>query len=183
MTKALSNGERVELRDLMTFETKIQKKRISLNPKTLEKVDVPEKKSIIFKCSKEWKKILKSTTLKKYSKQYKIDPVLMTALIHVESNWKAHVVSYAGACGLTQVIPKYSRGYTCEQLKDPDTSIRVGSRIFSYWYYKYSKRKSAVALCGYNAGFRCKGAAPNKYGVSYAKKVLKIAKRIRRKIK
>ena len=58
MTKALSNGERVELRDLMTFETKIQKKRISLNPKTLEKVDVPEKKSIIFKCSKEWKKIL-----------------------------------------------------------------------------------------------------------------------------
>ena len=119
----------------------------------------------------------------KYSKQYKIDPVLMTALIHVESNWKTHVVSYAGACGLTQVIPKYSRGYTCEQLKDPDTSIRVGSRIFSYWYYKYSKRKSAVALCGYNAGFRCKGAAPNKYGVSYAKKVLKIAKRIRRKIK
>ncbi len=58
MTKALSNGERVELRDLMTFETKIQKKRISLNPKTLEKVEVPEKKSIIFKCSKEWKKIL-----------------------------------------------------------------------------------------------------------------------------
>tara|TARA_B100000029_G_C17015448_1_gene756537 strand:+ start:148 stop:438 length:291 start_codon:yes stop_codon:yes gene_type:complete len=55
MLKALSNGERVELRDVMTFETKIQKKRISLNPKTLEKVEVPEKKSIVFKCSKEWK--------------------------------------------------------------------------------------------------------------------------------
>ena len=55
MTKALSNEERVELRDLMTFEKKIQKKRISLNPRTLEKVEVPQKKSIIFKSSKEWK--------------------------------------------------------------------------------------------------------------------------------
>ena len=53
--KALKNGERVELRDVMMFETRIQKERVSLNPKTLEKVEVPEKKNIIFKCSKEWK--------------------------------------------------------------------------------------------------------------------------------
>ena len=53
--KALKNGERVELRDVMMFETRIQKERVSLNPKTLEKVEVPEKKSIIYKCSKEWK--------------------------------------------------------------------------------------------------------------------------------
>ena len=56
--KSLSKGERVELRDVMLFEPRIQKKRISLNPKTLEKVEVPEKKSILFKCSKEWKKKL-----------------------------------------------------------------------------------------------------------------------------
>ena len=56
--KALSKGERVELRDVMLFEPRIQKKRISLNPKTLEKVEVPEKKNILFKCSKEWKKKL-----------------------------------------------------------------------------------------------------------------------------
>ena len=48
--KALSKGERVELRDVMMFEPRIQKKRISLNPKTLEKVEVPEKKNILFKC-------------------------------------------------------------------------------------------------------------------------------------
>ena len=56
ITKALSNNERVELRDVMMFEPKIQKKRTSLNPKTLEKIEIPEKKSILFKCSKEWKK-------------------------------------------------------------------------------------------------------------------------------
>ena len=58
IAKALSNGERVELRDVMMFETRIQKKRVSLNPKTLEKLVVPEKKTILFKCSKEWKKKL-----------------------------------------------------------------------------------------------------------------------------
>ena len=58
IAKALKNGERVELRDVMMFETRIQKKRLSLNPKTLEKVEVPEKKNIIFKSSKEWKKKL-----------------------------------------------------------------------------------------------------------------------------
>ena len=56
ITKDLVEGERVELRDVMMFETRRQKKRISLNPKTLEKVEVPEKRSILFKCSKEWKK-------------------------------------------------------------------------------------------------------------------------------
>ena len=44
ITKALKNGERVELRDVMMFETRTQKKRMSLNPRTLEKVEVPEKK-------------------------------------------------------------------------------------------------------------------------------------------
>ena len=58
IAKALKNGERVELRDVMMFETRIQKKRISLNPKTLEKIEVPEKKTILFKSSKEWKKKL-----------------------------------------------------------------------------------------------------------------------------
>ena len=62
ITKALRNGERVELRDVMMFETKIQKKRISLNPRTLEKVEVPEKKTILFKSSKEWKKKLNEKT-------------------------------------------------------------------------------------------------------------------------
>tara|TARA_Y100001936_G_C16014029_1_gene635364 strand:- start:502 stop:792 length:291 start_codon:yes stop_codon:yes gene_type:complete len=56
ITKALSNNERVELRDVMMFEPRLQKKRISINPRTLEKVDVPEKKTVNFKISKEWKK-------------------------------------------------------------------------------------------------------------------------------
>ena len=56
MQNALKRGERVELRDLFALEPRIQKKRISRNPKTNEKVNTPEKKAILFRMSKEWTK-------------------------------------------------------------------------------------------------------------------------------
>ena len=50
---ALKRGDRVELRGFGMFSTNIQKARISRNPKTGEKVNTPEKKTIHFKMSKE----------------------------------------------------------------------------------------------------------------------------------
>ena len=55
---SLKKNERVELRDIFTLETRIQKSRISRNPKTNEKINVPEKKAIHFKMSKKWFKDL-----------------------------------------------------------------------------------------------------------------------------
>tara|TARA_B100001093_G_scaffold484354_1_gene517684 strand:- start:19 stop:279 length:261 start_codon:yes stop_codon:yes gene_type:complete len=49
----LKRGERVELRGFGIFSSKIQKARISRNPKTGEKVNTPAKKTIHFKMSKE----------------------------------------------------------------------------------------------------------------------------------
>tara|TARA_B100001057_G_scaffold420188_1_gene440433 strand:- start:212 stop:505 length:294 start_codon:yes stop_codon:yes gene_type:complete len=49
----LKRGERVELRGFGIFSSKIQKARISRNPKTQEKVNTPSKKTIHFKMSKE----------------------------------------------------------------------------------------------------------------------------------
>ena len=54
--EALKRGERVELRDVFSLEPKIQKARISRNPRTNEKVNTPEKKTILFKMSKNWTK-------------------------------------------------------------------------------------------------------------------------------
>jgi len=51
--KALRRGERVELRRFGVFSTNVQKARISRNPKTGEKVNTPEKKTIHFKMSKD----------------------------------------------------------------------------------------------------------------------------------
>ena len=58
MQESLKRGERVELRDVFTIEPRIQKARVSRNPRTNEKVNTPEKKTILFKSSKEWYKII-----------------------------------------------------------------------------------------------------------------------------
>ena len=54
--ESLKRGERVELRALFSFEPRLQKARISRNPRTNNKVNTPEKKAILFKMSKEWTK-------------------------------------------------------------------------------------------------------------------------------
>ena len=51
--KTLKRGERVELRGFGIWSTHTQKARISRNPKTGEKVNTPEKKTIHFKMAKE----------------------------------------------------------------------------------------------------------------------------------
>ena len=48
----LKRGERVELRGFGVFSTKIQKARISRNPKTGEKINTPEKKQFTLKWPK-----------------------------------------------------------------------------------------------------------------------------------
>ena len=49
----LKRNERIELRGFGVFSTNIQKARISRNPKTGEKVNTPEKKTINFKMAKD----------------------------------------------------------------------------------------------------------------------------------
>lgn len=129
-----------------------------------------------------------------------VPPMLLLSLITVESNWKTTAVSSAGACGLTQVIPKYTgkitKKYTCDQLKNPKASITAGAKILRWWidYHKdkiTQKQKNKMSpeaiedyslvrgLCGYNAGFRCHGAKPNRAGIRYAKKILTLEQRIK----
>ena len=55
--QALKRGDRVELRGFGVFSTNIQKARISRNPKTGEKVNTPEKKTIHFCFNKRKLKI------------------------------------------------------------------------------------------------------------------------------
>ena len=120
------------------------------------------------------------------AKKNNLDPFLLMGLITVESNWRASAVSDAGACGLTQVMPKYTGGgatkgvkYTCEQLKKPKTSVKAGASALSWWIQKYGKGDVPTGLCGYYSGFRCKPTLP-KLGARYSSKVLKNADKIRK---
>jgi len=121
-------------------------------------------------------------TIIEVSEEYNLDPVVLTALIHIESRWTPRAKSRAGACGLTQVIPKFTRkfGYTgCRMLKRrPKLAISKGGQILSYWIKNYGKGSVKVGLCAYNAGYRCRGNHADKTGLAYSKKVLKYSKEI-----
>ena len=58
LTKALSNGDRVELRGFGTFSTRQRNKRVSRNPKTGKSISIQEKFHPYFRASKNLKKII-----------------------------------------------------------------------------------------------------------------------------
>ena len=120
-------------------------------------------------------------TIIKEAEKNGLDHNLLASLIYVESGFYPHVVSRSNACGLTQVIPKYTGGpetgykkYTCKQLKNPYTSIRVGAEILRYIIDKYAKGNEDKALCMYNAGTICLKKKNLYKRLKYVKKVRRI---------
>ncbi len=60
MTAELSRGNRIEFRDFGVFETKIRASRVAQNPKTLQRVEVPAKRTVKFKMGRLMKQRLSS---------------------------------------------------------------------------------------------------------------------------
>src|SRR5271163_4885862 len=58
----LGKGNRLEFRDFGVFETKVRKARKAQNPKTLEPVAVPEKRTVKFKVGRLMKQRLSELT-------------------------------------------------------------------------------------------------------------------------
>lgn len=58
----LGKGNRLEFRDFGVFETKLRKARKAQNPKTLEPVEVPEKRTVKFKVGRLMKQRLATLT-------------------------------------------------------------------------------------------------------------------------
>jgi len=54
----LSQGNRLEFRDFGVFECKVRAARVAQNPKTLERVEVPSKRTVKFKVGRVMKQNL-----------------------------------------------------------------------------------------------------------------------------
>jgi integration host factor subunit beta len=61
MTAELADGNRIEFRDFGVFETRTRAPRIAQNPKTLQRVEVPAKRTVKFKMGRLMKDRLAST--------------------------------------------------------------------------------------------------------------------------
>ena len=119
------------------------------------------------------------------SKKNSIKPALIVSVGRVESRWTTTAESYGNACGIMQVLPKYTKNpkRTCSDLQIPTIGIKVGAKKLNYWIYKYGKGNKKIGLCGYNAGFRCKGENKNTTGLNYAKSVLKWERKFSRALR
>jgi membrane-bound lytic murein transglycosylase B len=78
-----------------------------------------------------------------------VDPLLVRALIQVESNYKPRARSSKGAMGLMQLMPETARQYRVRNPFDPKTNIDAGVRQLKTLIDKWG---TELGLAAYNAG-------------------------------
>ncbi|MBL0386274.1 lytic transglycosylase domain-containing protein [Tumebacillus sp. ITR2] len=89
-----------------------------------------------------------------------VDPLMVAALINVESKFKAENISHVGAVGLMQLMPE-TASWAAEQsglpysspadLADPQVNIELGSWYLAYLHKQFNGNWSA-AVAAYNGG-------------------------------
>jgi soluble lytic murein transglycosylase-like protein len=88
-----------------------------------------------------------------------VDPVLLYAIMHQESTFKARALSPKGASGLMQLMPPTARRFGVTKIWDPRQNIEGGARYVRF-LLNYFGDDVRLALAGYNAG----EGAVEKYG-------------------
>jgi soluble lytic murein transglycosylase len=92
--------------------------------------------------------------IKREARTNGLDPYFVAALMRQESRFNPRAVSGAGAIGLMQVMPATGRQLgraSREDLMNPETNIRLGTRFLADQMRTYGSRVDAV-LAAYNAG-------------------------------
>ena len=97
-----------------------------------------------------------------------LDPLLVLAVISVESRFNPIAESVMGAKGLMQIIPKYHRARLREHggddaVLDPESNILVGTKILQEYVYRTGTLEAGLQT--YN------GASRDEYGL-YSQRVL-----------
>ncbi len=110
----------------------------------------------------------------KISSQYKVDPLLIKAVIVAESGFKVNAVSRVGAQGLMQLMPRTAKAMGVKDSFNPEHNITGGVKYLKKLLDKYNGNVE-IALAAYNAGSRnvrkYKGVPPYRETKKYIKKV------------
>lgn len=95
-------------------------------------------------------------TIRSASAEYDVEPALVAAVIHTESEFDPEARSSQNAYGLMQILPETAQTISRQSgipddYRDPETNIRLGT-----WYLGYLKERYAggerLTLAAYNAG-------------------------------
>jgi soluble lytic murein transglycosylase-like protein len=115
--------------------------------------------------------------IEKQAGRYAVDPLLIAAVMLVESGGQPQVISHSGAVGLMQVMPRdgiaatfqcingpcFANRPTIEELKDPEFNVDYGVRMLAGLTDKHGNTRDALKAYG-----------PGDVGYWYADKVLGI---------
>ena len=83
--------------------------------------------------------------------EWKVDPLLLLAVMAVESRYNPVAESNMGAKGLMQVIPKFHSEKLLEHggeaaLLDPEVNIQVGARILREYLRRFGETETALQM-------------------------------------
>lgn len=110
----------------------------------------------------------------RYCKIYGIEPHLVKAIIHVESNGKHSVTSSSGAIGIMQLTPSTAKFFGVNPY-DKEQNIHGGVKYISYLHKKFDGDIIKI-IASYNAGEtvvkKYNGLPPYKETHKYVKSVL-----------
>lgn len=85
------------------------------------------------------------------ARRHGVDPLLVHAVIRVESDYDARAISRKGAAGLMQLMPETARRYGVADRFDPATNVEGGVRYLRDLLALYRGDLNLV-LAAYNAG-------------------------------
>ena len=112
------------------------------------------------------------------SEAHGVDPMLVKALIQVESNYKPRARSPKGAMGLMQLMPSTAREYKVRNPFDPKANIEAGIKHLKGLIDRFGDRVE-LALAAYNAGEgavkKFNGVPPYRETRDYVSKILSLA--------
>jgi len=106
-----------------------------------------------------------------------VDPLLVRALIQVESNYKARARSPRGAMGLMQLMPSTAKEYNVRNPFDPKANLEAGIKRLKSLIDRWGVE---LALAAYNAGeaavVKFNGVPPYRETRDYVARILGLAK-------
>jgi hypothetical protein len=113
------------------------------------------------------------------SEAHGVDPLLVKALIQVESGYRAKARSPKGAVGLMQIMPSTAREYKVRNPFDPKANIEAGVKHLKTLLDRFGSERTELALAAYNAGpgavEKFNGIPPYRETRNYVSRILALA--------